>query len=108
MRNGYMNNFSKEPTTREYDNDDWRDDANCIGADPEIFFASDQKADVEIVKKAKAKCSSCLAQVACLRYALETDQNHGIWGGQTEKERRMLKRSAIASGRTLRDIIERP
>ena len=101
-----MNNFSKQPTEREYKNDDWRDDANCIGADPEIFFASNQKVDAEVVKMAKAKCAPCLAQFACLKYALETDQRHGIWGGLTEKERRILKRSAISSGRMARNAIE--
>ncbi len=29
---------------------------------------------------------------ACLRYALETNQEYGIWGGTTEDERRALRR----------------
>jgi WhiB family transcriptional regulator, redox-sensing transcriptional regulator len=29
---------------------------------------------------------------ACLRFALGTGQQYGIWGGQTEDERRKLRR----------------
>ena len=43
--------------------------------------------------KAKAICGACAVRAECLEYALKTDQEHGIWGGLTEAERRTLRPS---------------
>jgi WhiB family redox-sensing transcriptional regulator len=35
----------------------------------------------------------------CLQYALETNQDSGVWGGLSEDERRALKRRAARARR---------
>lgn len=46
------------------------------------------------VKEAKVQCGQCPVQPQCLEYALKTKQEHGVWGGTTERERkRMLRES---------------
>lgn len=37
-------------------------------------------------------CNSCPVQKRCLEHAMETDEAHGVWGGLTPAQRRMLAR----------------
>ncbi|MBX4171721.1 WhiB family transcriptional regulator [Rhodococcus sp. DMU2021] len=41
---------------------------------------------------ARRICSRCPVLESCRRFAVETGQPHGIWGGLTESERRNLGR----------------
>lgn len=40
-----------------------------------------------IVKVAKSYCTACPLQELCLEYALEAEEEFGIWGGLTARER---------------------
>jgi len=44
------------------------------------------------VQQAKAVCAGCPVAGACLRWAIETRQDAGVWGGLSEVERLALKR----------------
>lgn len=74
----------------------WQADANCRGVNPEVFFP--QRG--EDTKFAKSICRACDVQAECLAYALNNDEHHGIWGGVSERERRVIRtrRSVIATG----------
>ncbi|MBA0126306.1 WhiB family transcriptional regulator [Haloechinothrix sp. YIM 98757] len=65
--------------------DTWRNKALCRQYDPEIFFPF--TGDAELPKRV---CGSCPVRERCLRYALDTGQRYGVWGGLTEDERRQL------------------
>jgi WhiB family redox-sensing transcriptional regulator len=41
-------------------------------------------------RRAKEICSSCPVQTECRDYAIGIREQHGIWGGLTESERRTL------------------
>lgn len=41
-------------------------------------------------QRAKEICTECCVRDACLEYALSIREQHGIWGGLTENERREL------------------
>lgn len=70
---------------------DWRDNAACRDADPELFFPDgDIRAARVQVKAAKLICSGCPVSTTCLSWALASGHEHGIWGGLTEDERRPL------------------
>jgi len=72
---------------------DWRDDASCRDADPELFFPDgDIRSARDRVKTAKLICRDCPVRTICLSWALASGQEHGIWGGLTEDERRRLPR----------------
>jgi len=78
---------------------DWRDDAACRDADPELFFPDGDRAQV---KTAKLICRGCPVSATCLSWALASGQEAGIWGGLTEDERHRLHRSGLLStGRRL-------
>jgi WhiB family transcriptional regulator, redox-sensing transcriptional regulator len=72
---------------------DWRADAACRDADPELFFPDgDVKSGRAHVKTAKLICRGCPVSATCLNWALASGQEAGIWGGLTEDERRRLHR----------------
>jgi len=72
---------------------DWRDQAACRGADPELFFPDgDTRSARNGVKAARLICRGCPVRVTCLSWALASGQEAGIWGGLTEDERRRLLR----------------
>ena len=60
----------------------------CRSEDPELYFA-ESPTDVEL---AKAICQGCPVRAECLAWALEANQDHGVWGGLSEEERRSLRR----------------
>ena len=71
----------------------WKADAVCGQTDPEAFFPESGGS----TRDAKAICASCDVQEPCLEYALENDEEWGIWGGLSRKERyplRAARRSA--------------
>jgi WhiB family transcriptional regulator, redox-sensing transcriptional regulator len=72
---------------------DWRADAACRDADPELFFPdSDTRPARAQVKTAKLICRGCAVSPTCLSWALASGQEAGIWGGLTEDERHRLHR----------------
>ncbi len=50
-------------------------------------------------EEAKRICHRCPVRSECLRWALDTGQDHGIWGGADEAERRTLRRRAARAQR---------
>ena len=66
----------------------WMRQANCVDADPALFFPERG----EPSSPAKAICLACPVRVECLNYALSINERHGIWGGTSENERRVLRR----------------
>jgi WhiB family redox-sensing transcriptional regulator len=84
----------------DWDNEGWRDQAACRSCDPELFFPSGSTgAALDQIRAATSICRSCPVQRPCLQFALETNQEAGIWGGTDEEERRKLRRAWRAGGR---------
>jgi WhiB family redox-sensing transcriptional regulator len=78
----------------------WRQDAACRSANPDLFFPAGTSGNaIEEIDAAKAVCQTCKVQHKCLQFALETNQEAGIWGGTTEDERRRLRRAWLAARR---------
>jgi WhiB family redox-sensing transcriptional regulator len=74
----------------------WQHLAACRGEDSTYFFAPsyfERRAEKNAREAvAKAICSRCPVRDECLEYALRTRDNHGIWGGMNEMERRAILR----------------
>lgn len=72
---------------------DWRDRAACLDEDPELFFPIGNTGPALLqIEEAKAVCRRCEVQDTCLKWALESGQDAGVWGALSEDERRALKR----------------
>jgi len=52
--------------------------------------------------EAKRVCEECAVKQDCLEFALETNQDCGIWGGTSEDERRQIRRDIAAERRAAR------
>ena len=44
-------------------------------------------------------CGQCTVAQECLDFALDTNQDSGIWGGLSEEERRVIRRKRAAAMR---------
>jgi WhiB family redox-sensing transcriptional regulator len=75
----------------------WRRDAICRDTDPDLFFPVGTTGQALVqIDRAKEVCDQCTVKVDCLEFALETNQDSGIWGGTSEEERRKLRREYVA------------
>jgi WhiB family redox-sensing transcriptional regulator len=73
---------------------DWRHQAACLGTDPELFFPIGTTGPaLEQADRAKQVCALCPVKAHCLEWALQTNQQAGVWGGMDEEERRVLRRA---------------
>lgn len=70
------------------ENLDWLDQAECLGLNPDIFFAD--KGDTKAIRVAKSICNGCVVRSECLEFALENNQS-GVMGGTSERDRRNIK-----------------
>jgi hypothetical protein len=61
----------------------------CQDSDPEIWFPPGQGPSYAV---ARAFCNRCPVRVKCLTYALENDEQHGMFGGLAPEQRNNLKR----------------
>ena len=78
----------------------WRDEAVCRETDPDLFFPIVTTGQALLqIDRAKQVCNECTVQVSCLEFALETNQDSGIWGGTSEEERRDIRRRIAARNR---------
>ncbi|MCU1486760.1 MAG: WhiB family transcriptional regulator [Actinomycetia bacterium] len=82
------------------DAETWRGDAACRSTDPDLFFPVGTTGPaLDHIASAKAVCATCSVQVPCLEFALETNQDSGVWGGASEEERRTLRRQRMRARR---------
>jgi WhiB family transcriptional regulator, redox-sensing transcriptional regulator len=75
---------------------DWRHEAACREVDPELFFPIGNTGPALLqIDEAKQVCRRCSVMDECLRWAIDSGQDAGVWGGMSEDERRALKRRTI-------------
>lgn len=65
---------------------EWMAEGECKKFPPGYFFPSDGTG----VEAAKAVCRICVVREICLEYALTNRIDHGVWGGESERERRRI------------------
>jgi WhiB family redox-sensing transcriptional regulator len=71
----------------------WRDRAACPDESPEYFFPIGNVSSAVLqIEKAKAVCRRCAVAGPCLKWAIESGQDAGVWGGLSEDERHTLQR----------------
>ena len=73
---------------------EWQLRGACRGPQSAVFFPppAPERRDEKRFREASAKaiCKTCPVQAECLTYALQIREQHGIWGGLSEAERRSL------------------
>ena len=72
----------------------WYEYAACRGENPELFFPIGTSGSaLRQLNEAKAVCGRCAVQSVCLEWAVLAGIDEGVWGGQSEEERRAQKAS---------------
>jgi hypothetical protein len=96
------------PVEAQVQDSGWQALAACQGADLSLFFAPNyfEVGPAKGNREAKAKliCRSCPVRTDCLSYALDTGEEHGVWGGLNERERRRLLVRIAASVETRESV----
>lgn len=95
------------------DVENWRADAKCMGMDTELWYPPREKELYKsIADQSKAVCfgrdgrPECPVRKDCLFYAESMDEQYGIWGGLSHRERNALRRKAERNNMTLREWVE--
>jgi WhiB family redox-sensing transcriptional regulator len=71
---------------------DWQTRAACRGMGPDVFFRP--AGDNAGTQAAKQICAGCPVQAECLDFAIGNVEQHGVWGGTTERARRPMRVAA--------------
>jgi len=92
--------------------ENWRHGAKCRGMDTENWYPPRDKSKYKLIAdKSKAVCFGkdgapvCPVRLQCLLYSDSIDEQHGIWGGLSHRERNALKRKAAKVGLTLEEWV---
>jgi WhiB family redox-sensing transcriptional regulator len=81
----------------------WRANSLCRDTDPDLFFPIGTTGHaLTQIERAKQVCGECPVSMECLEFALETNQDSGIWGGTSEEERRTIRRAQVAQTKAAR------
>lgn len=89
------------PVTESWE---WQMSGACRDVDGSLFFHPDNERGEpreNRLSAAKRVCGRCPVREQCLQYALESGERHGIWGGLSEDERSLLRRTRAR--RSIRD-----
>lgn len=73
----------------------WQSQAGCTGQDPELFFPAGRDDSLLVAAHLRAVrpiCAACPVALECLRWALDTAQEHGLWAATTPTQRRRERR----------------
>lgn len=70
------------------DKREWAAQGRCVGRDPDELFVTGAAQRV-----AAKVCNGCPVLLQCLSDALDNRVEFGVWGGLTERQRRMLLRN---------------
>ncbi|MFC0452282.1 WhiB family transcriptional regulator [Rhodococcus jostii] len=95
--------LSRQPTklTAATDFWDWQLHARCRSTGSATFFAPEGEPAGQRIRRehdAKKICLDCEVRLQCLAHALDTPDQHGVWGGVTERERAQERRIPADSG----------
>lgn len=71
----------------------WQKEAECRGVPVEAFFPTRGKS----LERALAYCGACAVRSTCTDYAIRSSIRHGIWGGTSERQRRVIRKQNTRS-----------
>lgn len=83
---------------------DWHRHGECHGVDPDLWFPQNGGSS----KEAKDTCKRCPYRERCLEEAMERNEEFGVWGGLTARERKRLRKErGLADGSQRRGSLTR-
>jgi WhiB family redox-sensing transcriptional regulator len=79
------------PSLKVVEDDGWRDDALCRDYPDLDFF--DIKGLGKRLEALRDVCNRCIVREDCLQFALDNEENYGVYGGLLPNERKALIRA---------------
>jgi len=71
----------------------WQARAACATTDePDAWFLNKEGDNALQYHMARIVCEGCPVAMECLRYAIDANETHGLWGGFSPRERDDIKR----------------
>ena len=67
---------------------EWTSSALCADDPPDALFV-----EGAAQRRVRMRCTGCPVRLQCLAEALQWQNDFGVWGGLTERERRAVRRS---------------
>jgi WhiB family redox-sensing transcriptional regulator len=74
----------------DLESSDWKLQGECTKYPWGTMFPD--PGDTDVIATAKAVCNACPVRVDCLTWAIEKHEYYGVWGGETEEERKEMRR----------------
>lgn len=68
------------------------DEIPCTKEDPDLYTESWADSSNLSAHKAAKLCDGCPVKDLCLDYAISNNETHGVWGGQTPRDRKKLRK----------------
>lgn len=90
--------MTEQSSPNTYEAAEWLAYAVCAKPDAVSMFPDASNAPH--IAAAKEHCDICPVRIECLSSALARGEQHGIWGGLTTEERKLLRRRQTRNGRT--------
>lgn len=86
--------MTTKPTTHHHD---WRANGSCIALPPEtaVLFFADHHTDLAVAREI---CATCPVLDTCREWGRQ-HREHGVWGGETETDRRQARQGRKPSRR---------
>lgn len=79
---------------------EWMQFGVCNDYDPDLWFPEDESTQSGY---AILKCETCTVKLECLEFALNNDEEFGIWGSLHSRDRRRRGRRVLARWKQERD-----
>lgn len=75
-----------------FEQSEWKAWAECAKDQSDMLAMFPTDGDGDGIEAAKALCRVCPVLAECLAEALDNGEQHGVWGGMTTEERKLLRR----------------
>lgn len=72
---------------------EWSKNANCKSLPIELFYENE---DSQLKKTARRYCVTCPVQNKCLYTAIILNEQHGLWGGFTTRQRKNFYKRLVS------------
>lgn len=74
----------------------WRQQGLCWGANVDLWYPTRDESEGH---QAETVCHGCPVRTECLEYALDNNEDIGIWGGTSARQRRRIRQARRRAGR---------
>lgn len=93
-----MNGSGPQPIAALWE---WQESAACRHTNSAQFYSPPgERGEARRTREDRAReiCDGCPVRVECARFALAIGEEHGFWGGMTDRERiKVLRRPRVAA-----------